>query len=163
MKRTRLIALTSGSLALIGLVAAGFATGGEARSWQGWGRHGGGHGADGHLARMCTDRSGRTDALVAHLEPRLALTSAQQAPWRRLVAALKSGEKQLATACRRTDADAGTPTVVASLTQAEGMMAVGLGWIKRVRPAYEDFHAVLTDAQKSVIDDMMANGGHRWR
>ncbi len=95
--------------------------------------------------------------LIKYVEAQLDLVPAQRDKWGRLTKALRESGDTLRQTCPAPDAAPRLDDLSAELAGAETMMVAGLAWVRRVRPAYEDFHAGLNDKQKRTLRGIFAN------
>ncbi|MDJ0948973.1 MAG: Spy/CpxP family protein refolding chaperone [Alphaproteobacteria bacterium] len=116
------------------------------------------------LARFCGPERGvwitrAMDKAREEIKP----TEAQLPAWNSLNEAVQAGDRQVAERCEEIKA-AGRPTSPPErLARAEVMMATGLSVIETVRPAFEDFYAVLSDDQKAAADELTHHRRHSRR
>lgn len=130
------------------------------------GRHGFGgrhHGAPGrHFGRLCGERrDARLDDMIVFVESFANFTAEQAAAWNGLTAALRSGSDTIGAACDDLAAAGRPATAADKLARVEQMMEAGLVALRQVRPAFEDFYAVLDDEQKKAIDALASHHGRR--
>lgn len=120
--------------------------------------HGGGwhhgRGPGGMLGRLCGERRGEwLDARIDAVESFVTFTPEQAPAWDSLVTAVRSGGERVGEACTALDGEAQDPT--GRLARMEIMLAAGLDVVREVRPAFNDFYAVLDDDQKAALDRLM--------
>lgn len=159
-------AIAAGTALLVtGLRAADTETGiwGGARQGQvmlaAW-RHGG-HGPGRFAERLCSDeRDAMLEDRLSFAESFVAFTPEQQPAWKQLTAAARAGSARVGEACgdfaalqERTDAPA-------RLAQLELVLGTALGIVQEVRPAFDDFYAVLDDDQKAALDKLTSRHPH---
>jgi LTXXQ motif family protein len=132
---------------------------GNGRSGQlmlaGWrhGWHGGGHGRFAEF--VCSDA--RDDILedrVAFVESFVDFTDEQEPAWQQLAAAIRAGSAKVGEACAELEPP--DPTAPAHLARVELILSTGLDIVQQVRPAFEQFYAVLDDDQKAALDKLVS-------
>ena len=112
----------------------------------GWrhGWHGGGHGR--FAEHVCSD------ARDEILEERLAFVESFVDFTRRAGAGLATaGGGDPRRQCESRD-----PTALAHLARVELLLSTGLDIVEGVRPAFEQFYAVLDDDQKAALDKLVS-------
>ena len=110
---------------------------------------------------MCGEgRERRIEELIALAEDFLEVTPAQAEAWEKLSAALRDASAALRQGCHELDPAGGPKTHGEQLAWAEAMMAVGLGAVQRIRPAFEEFYAALSDRQRAALEDLAAKRRH---
>jgi LTXXQ motif family protein len=136
---------------------------GNGRSGQlmlaGW-RHGWHGGARGRFAEfVCSDaRDEILEERVAFVESFVDFTDEQEPAWQQLTAAIRAGSAQVAEACAELEAP--DPNAPAHLARVELILSTGLDIVQQVRPAFEQFYAVLDADQKAALDKL-ASRHHR--
>jgi hypothetical protein len=149
------------ALLVTGLSAADDEAGffGNGRSAQfmlaGWrhGWHGGGHGRFAEFA--CSDaRDEILEDRVAFVESFVDFTDEQEPAWQQLAAAVRAGSAKVGEACGELEAP--DPTAPAHLARVELILSTGLDIVQEVRPAFEQFYAVLDDDQKAALDKLVS-------
>jgi hypothetical protein len=153
------------ALLVTGLSAADDETAfsGNGRSGQfmlaGWrhGWHGRGHGR--FAEHVCSDaRDEILEDQLALVESFVDFTDEQEPAWQHLTAAIRAGSAKVGEAC--ADLEAPDPTASAHLARVELILSTGLDIVQQVRPAFEQFYAVLDDDQKTALDKL-ASRHHR--
>jgi hypothetical protein len=132
---------------------------GNGRSGQlmlaGW-RHGwqsGGHGR--FAAHLCSDaRDEILEERLAFVESFVDFTDEQEPAWQQLTAAIRTGSARVGEACAELEAP--DPTAPAHLARVELILSTGLDIVENVRPAFEQFYAVLDDDQKAALDKLVS-------
>jgi hypothetical protein len=132
---------------------------GNGRSGQfvlaGW-RHGwrdGGHGRFAEFA--CSDaRDEMLEDRLAFVESFVDFTDVQEPAWQQLTAAIRDGSAKVGKACAELEAT--DTTAPAHLARVELILSTGLGIIQEVRPAFEQFYAVLDEDQKAALDKLVS-------
>ncbi len=122
-------------------------------------RHGGWHGRSAHgLAMICGDRRDRRIGQAVDLiESFVDFTAEQTEAWNKLTRAVRDSSAAVGTACEGL-VEAETPrTAPERIERLELLLVVGLDVIGRVRPAFDDFYAVLTDRQKKAVDTLISH------
>ena len=121
----------------------------------GWrhGWHGGGRGRFAELA--CSDaRDEILEDRLAFVESFVDFTDEQEPAWQQLAAAVRAGSARVGEACAELEAP--DPTAAAHLARVELILSTGLDIVEGVRPAFEQFYAVLDDDQKAALDKLMS-------
>ena len=121
----------------------------------GWrhGWHGGGRGrfAEG----VCSDaRDEMLEDRLAFAESFVDFTDEQERAWQQLTAAIRAGSAKVGEACAELEAIDTSATAPARLARIELMLITGLDIVEGVRPAFEQFYAVLDDDQKAALDKL---------
>jgi hypothetical protein len=127
----------------------------------GWrhGWHGGGRGW--FAERACSDaRDEMIEDRLAFVESFVDFTDEQQPAWQQLTAAIRAGSAKVGEACVELEALDARANAPARLERVELMLSTGLGIVREVRPAFEQFYAVLDDDQKAALDKV-ASRHHR--
>ena len=149
------------ALLVTGLSAADDETAfsGNGRSGQfmlaGWrhGWHGGGHGR--FAEHVCSDaRDEILDERLAFVESFVDFTDVQEPAWQQLTAAIHAGSAKVGEACAELEAP--DPTAPAHFARVELILSTGLDIVEGVRPAFEQFYAVLDDDQKAALDKLVS-------
>jgi hypothetical protein len=149
------------ALLVTGLSAADDETAfsGNGRSGQfmlaGWrhGWHGGGHGR--FAEHVCSDaRDEILEERLAFVESFVDFTDEQEPAWQQLAAAIRAGSAKVGEACAELEAP--DPTALAHLARVELLLSTGLEIVEGVRPAFEQFYAVLDDDQKAALDKLVS-------
>jgi hypothetical protein len=125
----------------------------------GWrhGRHGGGHGR--FAEHVCSDAHDEIlEDRLAFVESFVDFTDEQQPAWQQLTAAIRAGSAKVGEACAELEAI--DTTAPAHLARVELMLSTGLDIVREVRPAFEQFYAVLDHDQKTALDKL-ASRHHR--
>jgi LTXXQ motif family protein len=121
----------------------------------GWG-HGwrdGGHGR--FVEFVCSDaRDEMLQDRLAFVESFVTFTDVQKPAWQQLAAAIRAGSAKVGQAC--TELKATATTAPAHLARVELMLRTGLDIVQGVRPAFEQFYAVLDDRQKAALDKLVS-------
>jgi hypothetical protein len=132
---------------------------GNGRSGQfvlaGWrhGWQGGGHGRFAEFA--CSDaRDEMLEDRLAFVESFVDFTDVQEPAWQHLTAAIRDGSAKVGKACAELKAP--DTTAPARLARVELMLRTGLDIVQQVRPAFEQFYAVLDDDQKVALDKLVS-------
>ncbi|MBT3170014.1 MAG: Spy/CpxP family protein refolding chaperone [Rhodospirillaceae bacterium] len=117
-------------------------------------RHGGGHMSG--IGHFCSAKEGaQFDKLAAYFKPELDLTKDQEAAWSEFAAAWRKSEADFRQSC---DADEDSSEAIGALfARAESQLDAGLGAVRKLRPAFERFHATLGPEQKRILNSL----GHR--
>jgi hypothetical protein len=121
----------------------------------GWrhGWHGGGHGRFAEF--VCSDtRDEILEDRVAFVESFVDFTDEQEPAWQQLAAAIRAGSAKVGEACAELEAP--DPTAPAHLARVELILRTGLDIVQQVRPAFEEFYAVLDDNQKTALDKLVS-------
>jgi hypothetical protein len=127
----------------------------------GWrhGWHGGGRGRFAEL--VCSDaRDEMLEDRVAFVESFVDFTDEQQPAWQQLTAAIRAGSARVGEACVEVEALDTPETAPGHLGRLELILSTGLEIVQEVRPAFEQFYAVLDDDQKAALDKL-ASRHHR--
>lgn len=115
-------------------------------------------------ASMCSDRSAREIGHLAYLEAKLKPTAAQTAAWTKyrdtVTAQAKANEQDCLARPARKKGDA-RPSIVERNAMMQKALETRLASLKATQPALEGLYAVLTDAQKQVINKEGREGKHR--
>ncbi|MEE4378321.1 MAG: Spy/CpxP family protein refolding chaperone [Candidatus Competibacteraceae bacterium] len=118
----------------------------------GWGNGHGWHGRRGWP--VCNgQRLERAERMLAQVRDSLELTAQQEPAWSALNDAVYAGGEMITTACEQWSQDSQTPPE--RLERVETMLATGLDAVRQVRLPFEEFYAVLTDAQRATLDDLI--------
>lgn len=162
-KKRPYMVTTAAAVAIVaGLSLVGFSYGAASHS-----RHGeeaagryhamGGHG--GHrFARLCSERrEERLENMIGLVESFADFTAEQTAAWDDLTRALNSGSATIGATCDELKAEGRPQTAGEKLAAMERMMETGLVALRQVRPAFDNFYAVLDDEQKQAIDKLAAH------
>lgn len=160
--RHLIILLLAGLLALGSLGAVLHA--GEARSHRAhFGGHHGGHHGGGHafmIGRLCgVERGEWLDERIDLVESFVDFTPEQELAWTALKDAVRAGGERVGQACASIEPADDGPT--GRLAQVETMLAAGLDVVRGVRPAFEEFYAVLERDQQAALDRLMERRGGR--
>ena len=121
----------------------------------GWrhGWHGGGHGR--FAEHVCSDaRDEILEDRLAFVESFVDFTDEQEPAWQQLTAAIRAGSAKVGEACAELEAP--DPTAPAHLARVELILSTGLDIVEGVRPAFEQFYAVLDDDQKTALDKLVS-------
>lgn len=121
----------------------------------GWrhGWHGGGHGR--FAEHVCSDaRDEILEERLAFVESFVDFTDEQEPAWQQLTAAIRAGSAKVGEACAELEAP--DPTALAHLARVELLLSTGLDIVEGVRPAFEQFYAVLDDDQKAALDKLVS-------
>lgn len=103
--------------------------------------------------RLCADRRGESlDAWSEFVDVFLALTPKQREVWDWLTATVRVGQASIQTACQELTATEPATSAPERLAQLERLMVTSLAVVRDVRPAFERFYGVLTDAQRQALD-----------
>ena len=115
--------------------------------------HAGGRGRFAELA--CSDaRDEILEDRLAFVESFVDFTDEQEPAWQQLAAAVRAGSARVGEACAELEAP--DPTAAAHLALVELILSTGLDIVQQVRPAFEQFYAVLDDDQKAALDKLMS-------
>jgi LTXXQ motif family protein len=118
---------------------------------QGW--HGGGHGR--FAEHVCSDaRDEILEERLAFVESFVDFTDEQEPAWQQLTAAIRAGSAKVGEACAELEAP--DTTAPAHLARVELIFSTGLEIVQEVRPAFEQFYAVLDDDQKAALDKLVS-------
>lgn len=149
---------------LVGLWTVGAALHAGERSGTGFqearfgGHHGPGHGF--MMGRLCSDRrSAWLDERIDLVESFVDFTAEQTPAWTALKEAVRAGSERIGEACSSLEEVQDGP--VGRLARMETMLAAGLDVVQGVRPAFEDFYAVLDEDQQAALDRLMERRGRR--
>jgi len=132
---------------------------GNGRSGQfmlaGW-RHGWHHEGHGRFAEhVCSDaRDEILEDRLALIESFVDFTDEQEPAWQQLSAAIRAGSAKVGEACAELEAP--DPTATAHFARVELMLSTGLDIVQEVRPAFEQFYAVLDGDQKAALDKLVS-------
>jgi hypothetical protein len=121
----------------------------------GWrhGWHGGGRGRFAEF--VCSDaRDEILEDRVAFVESFVDFTDEQEPVWQQLTAAIRAGSAKVEEACAELEAP--DPNAPAHLARVELNLSTGLDIVQQVRPAFEQFYAVLDDNQKTALDKLVS-------
>jgi len=122
--------------------------------------HGRGHGRA--MAMICTERRDRhIEDGLAFVEGFVNFTPEQTAAWTELTRTIRAGSATIGEKCdelEKTDTPVSAPD---RLARFEGMATTGLAILRRIRPAFERFHATLSDKQRKALDDLISHRGRR--
>ena len=167
MSITQFIAVTILSTVLAVALIAGLSRIGAAHA-AGFGpisgmAHFGGHRAGwmahrgrGGLEHLCGERRDeRLTTGIAFIESFVEFTPEQTPAWNKLVAALREGSDTIGKACQDLTADPAA-SAPRRLARVEILLNTGLELVRKVRPAFDEFFAVLTPEQQNAIDEMIA-------
>jgi hypothetical protein len=121
----------------------------------GW-QHGGHGGGRGRFAEfVCSDaRDEILEDRVAFVESFVDFTDEQEPAWQQLAAAIRAGSAKVGEACAELEPP--DPTAPAHLARVELILSTGLDIVQQVRPAFEQFYAVLDDDQKAALDKLVS-------
>jgi hypothetical protein len=149
------VAIAAGTALLVTGLRAADGRHGEGGTVMLAGWHGGGHGPGRFAGRLCSDeRDAMLEDRLSFVESFARFTAEQQPAWQQLTAAVRAGSGTVGSACvdfERLQAEADAP---ARMAQAELVLGTALGIVQEVRPAFDDFYAVLDDDQKAALDRM---------
>jgi hypothetical protein len=121
----------------------------------GWrhGWHGGHHGR--FAEHVCSDaRNEILEERLAFVESFVDFTDEQEPAWQQLTAAIRAGSAKVGEACAALEAP--DPTAPAHLARVELILSTGLDIVQQVRPAFDQFYAVLDDDQKAALDKLVS-------
>jgi LTXXQ motif family protein len=121
----------------------------------GWrhGWHGGGHGR--FAEHVCGDaRDEILEDRLAFVDSFVDFTDEQEPAWQQLTAAIRAGSAKVGEVCAELEAP--DPTAPAHLARVELILSTGLDIVEGVRPAFEQFYAVLDDDQKAALDKLVS-------
>jgi LTXXQ motif family protein len=121
----------------------------------GWhhGWHGGGRGR--FAEHVCSDvRDEILEERLAFVESFVDFTDEQEPAWQQLTAAIRAGSAKVGEACAELEAP--DTTAPAHLARVELIFSTGLEIVQEVRPAFEQFYAVLDDDQKAALDKLVS-------
>lgn len=126
--------------------AAGAPTGVMMAGWHGHGRH--------HMAqRLCGDeRDAWIEDKLELVESFVDFDDEQRPAWNALAEAIRAGSGRVGEGCAGLDLEALPASAPARLEQMELMLSTGLDVVREVRPAFDQFYAVLDDQQKAALD-----------
>ena len=85
----------------------------------------------------------------------------QAEAWTQLTEAVRAGSTKVGAACAEFEAEGPAENAPERLARAEAMMAAGLGIVQELRPAFDDFYAVLDDEQKAALDRVVTKWHRR--
>jgi hypothetical protein len=123
----------------------------------GW--RGGGHGRFAEL--VCSDaRYEMLEDRLAFAESFVDFTPEQEPAWQQLTAAIRAGSAKVGEACTEFESLDTPATAPARLARVELMLSTGLDIVEGVRPAFEQFYAVLDDDQKAALDRLATHHRH---
>lgn len=115
------------------------------------------------FGRMCNE-----ERRSEWIEDRLGLVESfadfgpeQAEAWTRLTAAVRAGSTKIGAACAEFEAEGPAENAPERLARAEAMMTTGLGIVQELRPAFDDFYAVLDDEQKAALDRVVTKWHRR--
>jgi hypothetical protein len=115
--------------------------------------HGGGRGRFAEF--VCSDaRDEILEDRVAFVESFVDFTDEQEPAWQQLAAAIRAGSAKVEEICAELEAP--DPTAPAHLARVELILSTGLDIVQQVRPAFEQFYAVLDDDQKAALDKLVS-------
>lgn len=119
-----------------------------------WSSHGSGHmNGIGHF--YAAKEGAQFDKLAAYLKPKLKLNDVQETAWMDFAAVWRESETDLRQSCDGAD---NSPEGMGGLfARAEVQLDAGLTAVRKLRPAFERFHATLDAEQKRILDRF----GHR--
>lgn len=148
------VAIAAGTALLVtGLRAADGRPGDGGPMLAAW--HGGGHGPGRFAERLCSDeRDTMLDDRLSFVESFARFTPEQQPAWQQLTATVRAGSAEVGEACVEFETLQEEPNAPARMAQAELVLGTALGIVQEVRPAFDDFYAVLDDDQKAALDKM---------
>ena len=125
-----------------------------------FGGHGGGHGRG--MAMICTDRRDRRiEDGLAFVEGFVSFTPEQTTAWSELIQVIRAGSATIGEKCQEME---NTDTALSApdrLARVETLAATGLAILQRIRPAFDRFHATLSDKQKKALDALISHRGGR--
>ena len=136
--------------------------GGHGHGWGHGGGHGGWgrHGRGGGVAMLCSDRRDRhIERGIGFVEGFANFTPEQMGPWNQLTAAIRAGSTSIGEACNEALGAEAPQTAPEKLDRVETVMATALELVRRIRPAFDNFYAALSDKQKKALDGLV--GHHR--
>ena len=142
--------------------APGYAAGVVARQVD-FAGHGGWHRGHGRgMAMICTDRRDRRiEDGLAFVEGFVNFTPDQTTAWSELTQAIRAGSATIGEKCQEME---NTDTALSApdrLARVETLATTGLAILQRIRPAFDRFHATLSDKQKKALDGLMSHHGRR--
>jgi LTXXQ motif family protein len=109
----------------------------------------------GSPSTVCSDaRDEILEERLAFVESFVDFTDEQEPAWQQLTAAIRAGSAKVGEACAELEAP--DPTAAAHLARVELILSTGLDIVQRVRPAFEQFYAVLDDDQKAALDKLVS-------
>ena len=97
---------------------------------------------------------------LAFVESFVDFTAEQEPAWQQLTAAIRAGGAKVGEACAKLEALDTSATAPARLARIELLLSTGLDIVQEVRPAFDQFYAVLDDDQKAALDKL-ASRHHR--
>ena len=104
---------------------------------------------------VCSDaRDEILEDRVAFVESFVDFTNEQEPAWQQLAAAIRAGSAKVGEACAELEAP--DPTAPAHLARVELILSTGLDIVQQVRPAFEQFYAVLDDNQRTALDKLVS-------
>ncbi|MDX1540727.1 MAG: Spy/CpxP family protein refolding chaperone [Geminicoccaceae bacterium] len=162
-KTSHLALVVVGGLALLGVAGAALHAGerhggGFHAAHFAGGHHGRGHGM--MMGRMCSDqRAEWLDERIAVVESFVDFTPEQEPAWSALKESVRDGSERVGEACASLEGAEDGP--VGRLARMETMLAAGLDVVQGVRPAFEDFYAVLDEDQQAALDRLIERRGRR--
>ncbi len=103
----------------------------------------------------------RIEGRIAFLQAELKIAEAQQAPWQEFADALRVQAKQhndmrAATMQQTAQQGGASPALAARLEWQEQALDARLGAMKGLRAAYQKLHGLLTDEQKTTLDELLS-------
>jgi LTXXQ motif family protein len=121
----------------------------------GW-RHGWHSGGHRRVAEhVCSDaRDEMLEDRLAFVESFVDFTDEQEPAWQQLSAAIRAGSAKVGEAC--AEVEALDTSATGHLARVELIFSTGLGIVQQVRPAFEQFYAVLDDDQKAALDKLVS-------
>ena len=115
--------------------------------------HGGGRGRFAEF--VCSDaRDEILEDRVAFVESFVDFADEQQPAWQQLTAAIRAGSAKVGEAC--AELEALDTSATGHLARVELIFSTGLDIVQQVRPAFEQFYAVLDDDQKTALDKLVS-------
>ena len=116
----------------------------------GW-RHG--HGRGRFAERLCSEeRNEMLEDKLSFAESFVDFTEEQRPAWEQLTASVRAGSATFGEACVEFQELEEPANVPARMAQAELVLSTALTIVQEVRPAFDDFYAVLDDDQKAPLD-----------
>jgi LTXXQ motif family protein len=154
------VAIAAGTALLVtGLRAADGRPGDGGPMLAGW--HGGGHGPGRFAERLCSDeRDTMLEDRLSFVESFARFTDAQQPAWQQLTAAVRAGSGTVGEACAQFETLQEQAQAPARMAQVELVLSTALEVVQEVRPAFDDFYAVLDEDQKAALDKMANRHRH---
>lgn len=143
------IGLTAGAAALQAASNGGFEKA----------RFGGMHHGGMHF--VCNDGEERLEDFITFARIRLDIRDEQQTEWQAFADAVRSGGRDLLTACDSMDT-LRTGAAPERLAEMETIMEKGLGALKGIRTAFDPLYATFDDEQKATVERLTHRRHHHF-